>query len=92
MRNKSTRQKGKKNSTLQNQGFEHNGMKRYDLQRSESLEEKKAAHMQTGFGDFIAKGDRLANSRDVNPLGWIENCFPSFTKMRGMFLLEIKTD
>ena len=47
MRNKSTRQKGKKNSTLQNQSFEHNGMKRYDLQRSESLEEKKAAHMQT---------------------------------------------
>ena len=88
MRNKSTRQKGKKNSTLQNQSFEHNGMKRYDLQRSESLEEKKAAHMQTGFGDFIAN----ANSRDVNPLGWIENCFPSFTKMRGMFLLEIKTD
>ena len=93
MCNESTRQKGKKkNSTLQNQSFEHNGMKRYDLQRSESLEEKKAAHMQTGFGDFIAKGDPLANSRDVNPLGWIENCFPSFTKMRGMFLLEIKTD
>ena len=43
-------------------------MKIYDLQRLESLEEKKAAHMQTGFGDFIAKGDRLANSRDVNPL------------------------
>ena len=21
-----------------------------------------------GFGNFIAKGDRLANSRDVNPL------------------------
>ena len=43
-------------------------MKRYDLQRLESLEEKKVAHMQTGFGDLIAKGDRLANSRDVNPL------------------------
>ena len=47
MRNKSTRQKGKKNSTLQNQSFEHNGMKIYDQQRLESLEEKKAAHMQT---------------------------------------------
>ena len=68
MRNKSTRQKGKKNSTLQNQSFEHNGMKIYDLQRLESLEEKKAAHMKTRFGDFIAKGDQLANSRDVNPL------------------------
>ena len=31
MRNKYTRQKGKKNSTLQNQSFEHNGMKIYDL-------------------------------------------------------------
>ena len=60
--------KVKKNSTLQNQSFEHNGMKIYDLQRLESLEEKKAAHMKTGFGDFIAKGDQLANSRDVNPL------------------------
>ena len=69
MCNESTRQKGKKkNSTLQNQSFEHNGMKIYDLQRLESLEEKKVARMQTGFGDFIAKGDRLANSRDVNPL------------------------
>ena len=37
----------KKKSTLQNESFEHNGMKRYDLQRLESLEEKKAAHMQT---------------------------------------------
>ena len=54
MRNKYSRQKGKKNSTLQNQSFEHNGMKIYDLQRLESL--------------FIAKGDGLANSRDVSPL------------------------
>ena len=48
-------------------------MKIYDQQRLESLEEKKAAHMQTGFGNFIAKVDRLANSRDVNPLetNWI---------------------
>ena len=43
-------------------------MKINDQQRLESLEEKKAAHMQTGFGNFIAKGDRLANSRDANPL------------------------
>ena len=48
MRNKSTRQNGKKKtSTSQYQSFEHNGMKIYDQQRLESLEEKKAAHMQT---------------------------------------------
>ena len=49
MRNKSTRQKGKKKktSTSQYQSFEHNGMKIYDQQGLESLEEKKAAHMQT---------------------------------------------
>ena len=47
MRNNSTRQKSKKNSTSQFQSFEHNGMKIYDQQRLESLEEKKAAHMQT---------------------------------------------
>ena len=48
LRNKSTRQKGeKKTSTSQYQSFEHNGMKIYDQQRLESLEEKKAAHMQT---------------------------------------------
>ena len=69
MCDKSTREKGKKKtSASQYQSVEHNGMKIYDQQRLESLEEKKAAHMQTGFGDFIAKGDRLANSRDVNPL------------------------
>ena len=46
MRNNSTRQKGKKkNSTLQFQSFEHNGMKIYDQQRLESREEKKVAHM-----------------------------------------------
>ena len=48
-------------------------MKIYDQQRLESLEErekkKKGAHADIeGFGNFIAKGDRLANSRDVNPL------------------------
>ena len=48
MRNKSARQRGKKKtSTSQYQSFEHNGMKIYDQQRLESLEEKKAAHMQT---------------------------------------------
>ena len=46
MRNNSTRQKGKKNSTSQFQSFEHNGMKIYDQQRLESREEKKAAHTQ----------------------------------------------
>ena len=44
MRNSSTRQKGEKNSTSQFQSFEHNGMKIYDQQRLESLEEKKAVH------------------------------------------------
>ena len=39
--------KAKKTSTSQYQSFEHNGMKIYDQQRLESLEEKKAAHMQT---------------------------------------------
>ena len=47
-------------------------MKIYDQQRLKSHEEVKASHMQTwfqiGFGNFIAKGDRPANSRDVNPL------------------------
>ena len=38
MRNNSTRQKGKKNSTSQFQSFEHNGMKIYDQQRLESRE------------------------------------------------------
>ena len=63
--------KVKKTSTSQYQSFEHNGMKIYDQQRLESLEEKKGAHadmVSEGFGNFIAKGDRLANSRDVNPL------------------------
>ena len=46
MRNTSTTQKGKRNSTSQFQSFEHNDMKIYDQQRLESLEVKKAAHMQ----------------------------------------------
>ena len=39
--------KKKKTSTSQCQSFEHNGMKIYDKQGLESLEEKKAANMQT---------------------------------------------
>ena len=39
MRNNSTRQKSKKNSTLQCKSFEYNSMKIYDQQRLESLEE-----------------------------------------------------
>ena len=35
------------NSPSQFQSFEQNGMKIYDQQRLESLEEKKAAHRQT---------------------------------------------
>ena len=35
----------------------------------ETLEEKKARTcVSEGFANFIAKGDGLANSRDVNPL------------------------
>ena len=54
------------------QSFEHNSMKIHDQQRLESLEEKKEADMadivSEGFARFIAKGDWLVNSRDVNPL------------------------
>ena len=39
--------KVKKTSTSQYQSFEHNGMKIYDKQGLESLEETKAANMQT---------------------------------------------
>ena len=45
-----------------------------DQQRLESLEEKKGgAHFIEGmasdeFANFIPKDDRLANSRDANPL------------------------
>ena len=47
MRSKSTRQKGTKTLTSLYQSLEHNGIKIYDQQRLESLEDKKAAHMQT---------------------------------------------
>ena len=47
-------------------------MKIHDQQRLESLEEKKEADMvSVGFARFIAKGDWLVNSRDVNPLDTI---------------------
>ena len=63
MRNKSTRQKGKQTLTSQYKSFE---------QRLESLEDKKAAHVQTWCQKdlffFFAKRDRLAKSLDVNPL------------------------
>ena len=39
--------KVKKTSTSECQSFEHNGMKIYDQEMLESLEEKKATHMQT---------------------------------------------
>ena len=48
MRNNSSRQKGKKNSTLKYQSFEHNSLKIHDQQSLESLREKKAAHMRHG--------------------------------------------
>ena len=48
MRNKSARQRGKKKLQFHNiKVFEHNGMKIYDKQGLESLEENKAADMQT---------------------------------------------
>ena len=48
MRNKSARQRGKKKtSTSQYQSFEHNDMKIYDKQGLKSLDEKKAANIQT---------------------------------------------
>ena len=48
MRNKSARQRGKKKLQYHNiKVFEHNGMKIYDKQGLESLEENKAANMQT---------------------------------------------
>ena len=73
MRKNSTRQKGKKKFNFQQyQSFEHNSMKIYDQQRLKSLEEKKAAHhadmVSERFANLKAKGERMANSRDVNPL------------------------
>ena len=61
-------------------------MKIYDqwYMSLESPEEKKAVHMQTcmvpeGFGNFIAKDDRPANSRDVTALETIWIIFDETT-------------
>ena len=60
MRNNSTRQKGKKNSTSQFQSFEHNVMKIPDQLKKtgKPWREKGSVHadiVPEGFGDFIAK-------------------------------------
>ena len=72
MRNKSSRQKGKKNFNFT--------ISKFRAQRYEDIwparigkpwGEKGGEHadmMSEGFGNFIAKGDRLGNWRDVNPL------------------------
>ena len=54
-------------------------MKIYDQQSLESLEEKNADMVSEGFGNFIAKDDRPANSRDVNPLETIWIVFDETT-------------
>ena len=55
MRNTSARQRGKKKiSTSQYQSFEHNGLKiLYDKQGLESVEEKKAANVQTWCQKYL---------------------------------------
>ena len=72
MRNKSTRQSGKKNFNFT--------ISKFRVQRYEDMwparvgkpwREKGGEHadmVSEGFGNFIAKGHRLTNSRDVNPL------------------------
>ena len=72
MRNNFTRQKGKKNFNFT--------ISKFQAQRCEDIwpakvgkpwREKGVAHADMvleGFGNFIAKGDRPGNSRDVNPL------------------------
>ena len=61
--------KVKKTSTSQYQSFEHNGMKIYDQQRLESLEEKKAAQMQT----WCQKDLKLySKGRPAGKLTWCE--------------------
>ena len=72
MRNNFTRQKGKKNFNFT--------ISKFRAQRCEDIwpakvgnpwRGKGVAHVDKvfeGFGNFIAKGDRLGNSRDVNPL------------------------
>ena len=60
MRNKSTRQKGKKTLTSQYQSFE---------QRLESLEDKKAAHMQTWCQKDL---ETYCKARPASKLTWCE--------------------
>ena len=63
MRNKSTRQKGKKNFNFP--------ISKFGAKIGKPWRQKGGAHadmVSEGFGNFIAKRDRLANSRDVNPL------------------------
>ena len=58
-----------KTSTSQCQSFEHNGMKKYDQQRLESLEEKKGTHMQT----WCQKDLKLdSKGRPASKLTWCE--------------------
>ena len=72
MRNKSSRQKGKKNFNFT--------ISKFRAQRYEDIwsakvgkpwREKGGEHadmVSEGFANLITKGDRPANSRDVNPL------------------------
>ena len=84
MRNNSTRQKGKKNSTSQFQSFEHHGMKIYNQLKKpgKPSREKGGTHadmVPEGFGNFIAKDDRPANSHGVTPLETIWIIFDETT-------------
>ena len=77
MRNKSARQRGKKKKLqLHNiNKVSSTTVWRYRQARlGKPWREKGGEHadmVSEGFGNFKAKGDRLANSRDVNPLGTI---------------------
>ena len=77
MRNNSTKQKGKKNSTSHYRSKFRAQRYADKLQKKlEILEEKKAVHtsckmVSEGFANFIPKEDRPANSSDVNPLDTI---------------------
>ena len=74
MRNTSTRHKGKKTLQIPNIKVSSTTVWKYMTSKGWKAlpwREKGGAHadmMSEGFGNFIAKGDRLANSRDVNPL------------------------
>ena len=79
MRNKSIRQKGKKKKNF-NFTISKSRAQRYEDIRPARVgkpwREKGRAHTDMvleRFENFITKGDRLANSRDVNPLETIWN-------------------